>query len=119
MPNICVVTIFVSDMEVAKNFYEAQLGFVIEKEYSEEIVQLQHEGIALILQKVEKVSDLQYGTQAMTVIALQSVDIEQTIEEYKLKKIPLIFDTPQKCPPGYFTAIKDPFGNIIEVLQFE
>lgn len=72
---------------------------------------LQQEGIAVILQKCEINSDIQYGTQATTVIALQSLDIEKTIEEYKQKEIPLIFDTPQKCPPGYFTAIKDLFGK--------
>lgn len=119
LPNICVVTIFVADMETAKDFYETKLGFVMQKEYSKEIIQLQQEGIAVILQKCEINSDIQYGTQATTVIALQSLDIEKTIEEYKQKEIPLIFDTPQKCPPGYFTAIKDPFGNVLEVIQFD
>ena len=86
MPNICVVTIFVSDMEVARNFYVTKLEFNVKKEYSKEIVQLQHEGIAVILQKCEQDSDVQYGTQATTVIALQSVDIEKTIEDYKHKE---------------------------------
>ncbi|MDI7743889.1 VOC family protein [Lysinibacillus fusiformis] len=40
MPNICVVTIFVADMETAKDFYETKLGFVVQKEYSKEIIQI-------------------------------------------------------------------------------
>lgn len=118
MPIICVVTIFVSDMQMAKEFYIAKLGFDMKREYSEEIVQLQHESIAVILQKCKNDSELQYGKEAATVIALQSTDIEKTIEEFKAKRIQLIFDTPQKCPPGYFTAIKDLFGNVLEIIQF-
>ncbi len=30
----------------------------------------------------------------------------------------MIYDTPQKCPPGCFRACKDPFGNVIELLEF-
>jgi len=119
MPNICVLSIGVTDMHEAKEFYCNKLGFKISKEYCEDIISIENNNFPLILQKVEKNTSSDYPKEAQVIFALQTNDLIKTIQEYKEKDIEVLFDTPQKCPPGYYTAFKDPFGNIIELLEFE
>lgn len=118
MPQICVISINITDMEVAKEFYCGKLGFEVSETYSDSIVQLEHAGTPLILNKVDRNTTVQYPEEAQVVIGLQTDDLIQTIVEYKSKGIEVIHDTPQPCPPGSYSAIRDPFGNVIELLEF-
>lgn len=55
--------------------------------------------------------------QAQVVLGIETDSWIETIAFYKEKGIEMIYDTPQKCPPGYFSACNDPFGNVIELLE--
>lgn len=118
MPNICVVSVNVADMETARRFYCGILGFEISKVYSEEIISLKHEGIALILQKAERNTEVDYPHEAQVIIGLQTDDVRSDIAKYRSQGVQVIFDTPKPCPPGLYSAIRDPFGNVIELLEF-
>ncbi|CAM3506575.1 MULTISPECIES: VOC family protein [Paenibacillus] len=118
MPNICVISINVSNMDTAKHFYCSILGFEISKVYSEDIISLKNEGVALILQQAERNTRVQYPHEAQVIIGLQTEDVSAAIEKYKSQGVEVIYGTPQLCPPGLYTAIRDPFGNVIELLEF-
>jgi len=118
MPQICVVSIYVSDMELAKDFYCGKLGFEIDAVYDEDIVSLQHDSVALILCKTEGNSPADYPHHAQVVIGIQTDNIVNTMSAYRQQGIQFIYDTPMPCPPGLYTSFKDPFGNVIELLEF-
>lgn len=118
MPNLCVLSINVSDMDQAKQFYCDLLGFEISKVYDEQIISLKHEGLSLILQKCDRITKTEYPYEAQVIIGIETADVGAAISNYKSQGVEVIFDTPQPCPPGLYSAIRDPFGNVIELLEF-
>jgi predicted enzyme related to lactoylglutathione lyase len=118
MPNICVISVYVSDLEQAKQFYCDIVGFEISKTYGDEVISLQHEGVSLILQKTDKDTHHDYPRESQVIIGIHSLDIQSSIAELQSKGAEVIFDTPQPCPAGLYNAIRDPFGNVIEYIEF-
>ncbi|MGG4094976.1 VOC family protein [Paenibacillus lautus] len=118
MPNLCVLSINVSDMAQATRFYCDILGFEVSKVYDDQIISLKHEGMSLILQKCDRPTKTDYPHEAQVIIGLETDDVIAAIANYKSQGVEVIFDTPQPCPPGLYSAIRDPFGNVIELLEF-
>jgi predicted enzyme related to lactoylglutathione lyase len=119
MPKVFVTQINVSDMDKAIDFYCNKIGFeVYAKEYYPQIVQLSHEGIPLILNKVAKSTNIDYPNDAQTLIYIQTDNLEASLKDLKSKGVELIHDSPQDCPVGVYAAFKDPFGNVHELVEF-
>ncbi|HEY2492243.1 MAG TPA: VOC family protein [Paenibacillus sp.] len=118
MQKICVISIYVSNMELARQFYCEKLGFEVSKEYDEMTIGLKYEEIPIILCQVEQPAQANYPKQAQVVLGIQTDNLVQSIAELSSQGIEMIYDTPQPCPPGYYSAFKDPFGNVIEILEF-
>lgn len=119
MQSICVITINVTDMKKAIAFYCDILNFEISKVYDDEsIVALKHEAVPFILNKVDQVTTIDYPREAQVVLGIQTNDLKASIADFQAKGIKVIFDTPQFFPLGIYSAIKDPFGNVIELLEF-
>lgn len=118
MPQVCVISINVTDMKVARQFYGEKLGFEVSKEYDENLVSLKHEGLALLLCKVEEPANTVYDKNAQIVIGIETKDILRTMQEYRDQGIEFIFESPKPCPPGCYNVFYDPFGNAIELLEF-
>ncbi|WP_053219303.1 VOC family protein [Virgibacillus senegalensis] len=112
----CVVTIKVKDMEEAIAFYTRILGFEISRRYSETIVSLKQEPIALVLETSQTGKD--HGNSNNIVLGLESDDLDRDIEMLREKEVRLVTDEPKPCPPGRYIEIEDPSGNKLEVLEF-
>ena len=120
MPKICVIQINVSDMEKAIDFYCNKLGFEINtKKYYPNIVELAHDGIPLILYKVQKNTVIDYPNSAQTLFNIQTENLKETLIDLKDKGVALIHEKPQKCPVGVYAAFRDPFGNVHEFVEFQ
>jgi len=118
MPNVCVLSINVPDMELAKQFYCKKLGFELAEQYDEKTIQLQHDGIYIILSKAERATSVDYPAEAQVVPGIATDDIVKTVTAYKSLGIEFIYDAPLPSPAGLYTAFKDPFGNVFELLEF-
>ena len=55
----------------------------------------------------------------MSKLALKTEKIEQTAQLLKQHQVEFIVEKPTPCPPGQFISFRDPFGNILEYLQFD
>lgn len=115
---LCVVSIKVTDMEKAKEFYCEKLGLPLVKQYSESIAELALGNMPVVLEVVEAPNTLDYQRGSQTVLGLQTDKLDTIIEELKQKQVELLFDEPQPCPPGRFIVLSDPFGNKLELLEF-
>lgn len=117
--SLCMISIKVNDVEKAVKFYCDGLGFNLEKKYGENIVELSFDGHSIILEKAEKENTLNYFENAQTVLGIRSNNLFADMKVLQERGVELLFKEPQKCPPGIFNVIQDPFGNHIEILEFQ
>ncbi|MGV3489480.1 MAG: VOC family protein [Tuberibacillus sp.] len=117
MPQVCVIGVYVPDLEKATDFYTNVLGFEVNKQYGVKIVTLKHGELPIVLEEIDQASYHPNNTSGVA-LGLETDDIVQTLEKLKSFDVDFIVDEPTDCPPGKFISFRDPFGNIIEYLQF-
>lgn len=118
MSQVCVISIYVPDMQEAIDFYTNVLNFEVNKQYGPKIVTLVNGDLPLVLEESDKVSYKTDNHPSGVVLALKTDDIEQTLQQLKAADIHFLVEVPTDCPPGKFISFRDPFGNVIEFLQF-
>lgn len=119
MSQVCVISIYVPDIQKAIDFYKDVLGFEVEKQYGEKIATLKHGDLPLILEESEYSSCNPESKPAGVVLALKTDDIYHTVKLLNEHKVDFIVAEPTECPPGKFISFRDPFGNVLEYLQFD
>jgi len=119
MPKIAAVSVYVDNMDRAVDFYTKWLGFKVEAKPNPYITVLEHEGVALVLCQAETARKLAYTKEAGTVLGLASQKLEKEIARLQAAKVEFVVATPQDMPGGRFVAVRDPSGNVIELLEFE
>ena len=119
MTSVCVIGIYVDDMDKAVEFYCDKLGFKEAQRYDDGcIVRLENEGPPVILEKVDKTTKIEYPGYSQIVLGVETNNIEQTSEDLKKKGVELLHDKPQPFVAGFVMAMRDPSGNVLELLQF-
>ena len=119
MTQICVIGIYVPNMKDAIDFYTTVLGFEVNKEYSPKIVTLVHGDLPIVLEETEEPKKYELSSKPSgVVLALKTDDINQTVAMLKEHNVNFIVSEPTDCPPGKFVSFRDPFGNVLEYLQF-
>jgi lactoylglutathione lyase len=119
MSQVCVISIYVSNLQEAIHFYTTVLGFEVNKQYGPKIVTLVHGDLPIVLEESEEILNNSVGSASGVVLGLETADIYQTVRMLKEHNVDFIVDEPTDCPPGKFISFRDPFGNIFEYLQFE
>jgi len=117
MSQVCVISIYVPNIEKAIDFYTVVLGFKVNKQYGPKIVTLIHGDLPLVLEETKKSKSIPKDTLGV-VLALKTEDIHQTVNKLKDHNVEFITDEPMDCPPGKVISFRDPFGNVLEYLQF-
>lgn len=118
MSQVCVISIYVPNLKEAIDFYTQVLNFEINKQYGPKIVTLVNGDLPLVLEESEEVSYRTDNHPSGVVLALRTDDIDQSLQKLKEANVKFLVGTPTDCPPGKFISFQDPFGNIIEFLQF-
>ncbi len=118
MPSIQVISFYVPDLAAAVAFYRDTLGFAVHAEFGPEIVQLRHDGVAVILCACATATRPAYPSAAQVVPGLKIDDAAAELTRLRKLGATLVFDSVQPFPLGVFIAVRDPGGNVIELLQF-
>ncbi|MFJ8065599.1 VOC family protein [Psychrobacillus sp. NPDC096426] len=114
---VCVISIYVPNLNKAIDFYTNTLGFELNKQYGPKIASLVHRELPLVLEENDNAT---YNQDISgVVLGLRTEDIYEKVKFLKEKKVNFIIDEPTNCPPGKYVSFRDPFGNILEYLQFE
>ncbi|MHA2070181.1 MAG: VOC family protein [Candidatus Thorarchaeota archaeon] len=119
MTKICVIGVYVDDMDKALDFYCNKLGFAVRHKYDDCLVHLENEGLPLILEKTDKPSTVDYPASSQVALGIETEDVEKTANDLRELGANLIHDSPQKFPAGIYMSVRDPAGNVIELLQFD
>ena len=114
---ICVISIYVPNLNKAIDFYTNTLGFELHKQYGPKLASLVNGNLPLVLEENDSASNNQNASGVA--LGLQTEDIYEKVKFLKEKEVHFIIDEPTDCPPGKFISFRDPFGNILEYLQFE
>ena len=114
---VCVISIYVPNLNQAIDFYTNTLGFELHKQYGPMLASLVNGSLPLVLEE----NDIANNNQSASGVALglQTEDIYGKVKFLKEKEVNFIIEEPTDCPPGKFISFRDPFGNILEYLQFE
>jgi len=119
LASVCVIGIYVDDMDKAVEFYCEKLGFKETQRYDDGcIVRLENKGPPVILEKVEKAGRVEYPGHSQVVLGVETDNIEKTSEELRAKGVEFLHDKPQAFVAGNVMAMRDPSGNVLELLQF-
>jgi predicted enzyme related to lactoylglutathione lyase len=106
-------------MDKAVEFYCEKLGFKEAQRYDDGcIVRLENEGPPVILEKIESSTRVEYPGHAQIVVGIETDDIEKTSEKLKAKGVEFLHNKPQPFVAGFVMAMRDPSGNVLELLQF-
>ena len=119
MPTINALSLYVPDLAAAVKFYRDALGFAVEADYGPELTKLAHDGVALMLCQCASATRPAYPTAAQTVIGIGIENAASELARLRKLGVELVFDAPQPFPVGVFIAVRDPGGNVIELLQFQ
>ncbi|MFD1606501.1 VOC family protein [Oceanobacillus luteolus] len=116
---VCVISIYVPNMSEAIDFYTNILGFEVNRQYGPKIVSLVHGELPIVLEENENATYHNDNKTTGIALGLKTEDIHETTKALKEKDVNFIVEEPTDCPPGKYISFKDPFGNVLEYLQFE
>ncbi|MGX9134073.1 VOC family protein [Rummeliibacillus sp. JY-2-4R] len=116
---VCVISIYVPNLNEAIDFYTNILGFKFNIQYGPKIVSLVHGDLPVVLVENENATCNRDNNISGVVLGIKSEDIYKTVNFLKEKNVDFIVDEPSNCPPGKYISFRDPFGNILEYVQFK
>ena len=119
MTSFCVIGIYVDDIDKAVDFYCEKLGFKELQRYNNDcIVRLENDGPTVVLEKVDNPNMSVYPNYSQVVLGIETKDIETTAKELREKGVEFLQDIPQPFVAGLYMNMKDPAGNVLDLLQF-
>jgi lactoylglutathione lyase len=120
MRKVCVIQINVDDLDKAIDFYVDKLGFDVESmSHYPEVVTLVQPHLSMLLYKVDHAHRVDYPSVAQTMINIESQDIESDLAGLRDKGVELIHSSPVRCPVGRYAAVRDPAGNVLEIIEYD
>jgi lactoylglutathione lyase len=113
------VGIHVSDMKKSRIFYGGLLGFpVFSEDYYPPVVPFRSEGVSFVLheRKCSK-SPASYPRGTQILLTMVADDLDDMLKNLLRENVKPVPPEPGMSPVGLFTALRDPDGNIIELLK--
>ncbi len=134
MAQLCQAWIYVNDMDRALEWYCDVLGFeVSRRDYYPHCVELADGGgLTLGLHETgietpwyrsagpgstKRPAEVDYWAQATITLGIRTDDLDRTMEELGAKGVEFVYPVPYDFYDGRWAAIKDPFGNVLELIE--
>ncbi len=115
-PKVFGVQTNVTDMAQAVDFYKNFAFEVLTREYYPNVVPLKNREALLVLHKVARVTKTEL-TDARTTLNLAVGNLDAMINDLKKWEIEVLHKVPQKAAIGIWKSIRDPFGNIVNLIE--
>ena len=118
MGAVAAISIYVTDLDEAANFYDSILGLKV-KHRLPYLVVLEGGGPDVVLCQAQELAKVNYPDGSAVVLGFPTENLTQDIARLQAKGARLIHSTPQDFPDGKYIAFSDPSGNVIELLEFQ
>ena len=119
MPKVIAISIYADDLDKAVAFYRDSLGFSEQARPAPYIVELAHEGAALVLCQAESAAPGGYPKRAGVVLGIFAPDLSAAVKRVTSAGYTPIHNEPQEYPGGKYVAVADPSGNVVELISPE
>ncbi len=112
-----LMIIFVSDLEVAKQFYCDTLGFPLKAERSN-CIELEHEGCEFKAFKCDENQTVKnYSRVARSVFVFKVDSLDKSFRELRDNGVTFLHERPAENEFSRYVAFTDPFGNVHELYE--
>jgi catechol 2,3-dioxygenase-like lactoylglutathione lyase family enzyme len=118
MTSIATISIYVHDLDAAVDFYTTHLGFTVSGRPVPVIVELANDGVAFVLCQASNKAKVSYPDDCATVVGFAVDDVDAALGKLSAAGVEIVTSAPQEFPGGRFIAVRDPSGNVVELLQF-
>ena len=122
-PKVYNISVVVTDMDRAVDFYDNILGFdIFSVKYYPPVVPLKTEGVISSIalhESADKPAVKKYPDGTQTFLVMQVDNLNATINYLKEMGVEFIHNTPQQAAIGIYAAFKDPFGLIHELVELK
>jgi glyoxylase I family protein len=117
--HLALLMIVAPDLARAKAFYGATLGFALKSETPERLVFAQ-DGADLVIFKGSEGHDAPptaHGETAATTFVFAVSSLDAAMAALTAKGVAFLHATPAQGEFGRYAAFRDPFGNVLELLE--
>jgi len=112
---LAFLMIVAPDLARAKDFYRDVLGFALKSETRQRLV---FAGPDLVIFKgARPAPNSEHGADASTTFVFTVANLDAAIADLKAKGVMFLHDAPAANEFGRYAAFKDPFGNVLELLE--
>ncbi|MEI9996815.1 MAG: VOC family protein [Rhizomicrobium sp.] len=115
--NLALLLIIVPDLARAKDFYGATLGFALKSETSERLIFAQGGADLVIFRGTTGAPPAIHGQAASTTFVFAVPSLAAAMRDLTSKGVPFLHETPARNEFGRYAAFRDPFGNVLELLE--
>ena len=114
---LAMLMIVAPDLAAAKVFYGAVLGFALKSETPQRLL-FAHDGADLAIFKGTQNAQLAaHGEAASTTFVFAVPDLAAAMADLKAKGVRFLHDAPATGEFGRYAAFRDPFGNVLELME--
>jgi lactoylglutathione lyase len=115
--NLAMLMIVAPDLTRAEEFYGTVLGFVLKSREPRHLV-FAHDGADLVIfQGTANAVSAPHGEAASTTFVFAVPSLDAAMPALKAKGVAFLHAAPATGPFGRYAAFRDPFGNVLELLE--
>jgi lactoylglutathione lyase len=112
-----MLMVIATDLARAKAFYGDTLGLALKHETPQHLLFAAGPVDLAIFQGAEDAPPTRHGETAATVFVFEVSGIEAVIADLTAKSVAFLHAAPTTGPLGRYAAFRDPFGNVLELLE--
>ncbi len=113
------VSIHVTNLDAGVAFYEQALGMRVRRWLPPSAVEMEHGGCSLLLHVAKWAHDHTDLDDCRVTLSFPTDDIRQSLAGLKAAGVDLLTREPRPSPFGEWLAFRDPFGNVMELVEVE
>ncbi|WP_034271746.1 VOC family protein [Actinospica robiniae] len=119
MPTLKVISIGVHDMDAARAFYVDALGLEVDDDsMAPHFVELKNDGPTLLLALCTQPQRSDYPAGATVALDFSVADAAKELARLTELGADVVHGELQPSPVGPYFAVRDPSGNVLELIQF-
>ena len=114
---LAMLMIVAPDLAQARAFYGATLGFALKSETTRRLVFAHRDADLVIFKGSAGAPPSQHGAAASTTFVFAVPALDAVIADLRSRGVEFLHAAPVQGEFGRYAAFKDPFGNVLELLE--